>query len=127
MTDLTPPITARLSALIARLGSDHEGEQMACLANIRRLLADRGLSFTDLAGLLTEPAPVSPLRAADDWVPQTWHQLAPWVVENDMGRLQPHEREFAMSMVRRLVLRGEPSAKHGDWLRGLYTRLGGEE
>ena len=29
-----------------------------------------------------------------------------------------------MTMARRFVLGGEPSPKQGDWLRGLYARLG---
>jgi hypothetical protein len=42
----------KLDALIRRLSTDHEGERLATLAAIERLLAGRGLRFHDLADLV---------------------------------------------------------------------------
>ncbi len=125
MTELAFPVAAKLSPLIARLASDSEPEVLACVRTIRRLLDARALDLNDLAAAI-EPRPAQVVYIeAEQREPRTWSELARWVVHHDRGRLQPHEREFAQDMARRLVLRGEPSEKQGAWLRRLYAKLGG--
>ena len=126
MADLSSPFGARLQALVARLGTDHEGEQLACVRAIRRLPAARRLNFTDLAGMLAQPERARIVEVAADWTPTTWHELARWIVENDLGRLRPRERAFVATMTRRLVMGAERSERHAEWLRDLFDRLVGE-
>ena len=98
----------------------------ACVRAIRRLPAARRLNFTDLAGMLAQPERARIVEVAADWTPTTWHELARWIVENDLGRLRPRERAFVATMTRRLVMGAEPSERHAEWLRGLFDRLVGE-
>ena len=123
MTELAFPVAAKLSPLIARLASDSEPEVLACVRTIRRLLDARGLNHL-AAAIEPRPAQVVYIEA-EQREPRTWSELARWVAHHDRGRLQPHEREFAQDMARRLVLRGEPSEKQGAWPRRLYAKLGG--
>ena len=109
-----PAAGPRLKRCSRRSSRPSHDELLTVADAIRRLLAARGLNFTDLAGTLARP----------EREPETWGELARWLLENDNGRLRPHEREFAMTMARRFELGGEPSPKQGDWLRGLYARLG---
>jgi hypothetical protein len=48
----------RIAPIIARLSSNHDGERLACVAAIERLLLAAHLGFVDLAAYLTAlPAP----------------------------------------------------------------------
>ena len=125
MSALTP-ILPKVAPLIGKLASDRDPEVLAAVRQLRRVLADSGLSFNDLAPAI-EPQPKRPVNvdASSVWEPSEWRELAQWIVNHDCGQLRPHERRFAADMVRRLVLHGEPTPKQAAWLRALYTRLGG--
>lgn len=51
------PVTDRLTKLIPRLASDHDGEVVATARAIGRTLTNAGLDFHALAGALQEPEP----------------------------------------------------------------------
>jgi hypothetical protein len=86
------------------------------------VLADRGLSFNDLAAAIEPQLNVAP----SDWQPETGAELVRWLAER-ADRLQAHGVDFVAKMRRRLALGGEPTRRQADWLRGIYSRLGGEE
>lgn len=115
--DLAP----RLSKLIPRLASDHEGEVMATVAAIRRTLEASGLDFHALAKAIGEPPepdviyPPAPARAE----PSRSHQLdACRCLQSGMA-WKPHEADFLRQMAsqnRRLTERQRA------WLDGLLDR-----
>jgi len=52
---------ARLGKLLALLGSDRDGEVLATVAALRRVLEGAGCDFTDLANALAEPEGAPPV------------------------------------------------------------------
>jgi hypothetical protein len=48
VTSSTKPFETRIADLVRRLGTDHEGEAVATGRALKRLLATRDVSFTDL-------------------------------------------------------------------------------
>ena len=62
LTSLAP----KLAPVIARLGSGFDGERLACIAAMERLLAREGLTFTDLADLIGSTARSAPAERRED-------------------------------------------------------------
>lgn len=58
-------LAGKLDALIRRLSTDHDGERLATIAAIERLLAGRGLRFHDLADLVGDGIAHRELLASD--------------------------------------------------------------
>lgn len=114
LSDLAP----RLSKLIPRLASDHEGEVVATVAAIRRTLENGGLDLHALAAAIgnppvvyrTEPACAEPSRS---------HQMDARRCLQSGIVWKPHEAEFLRQMVSQLR---RPSEKQSDWLDGLLDR-----
>jgi hypothetical protein len=57
MSSLDETVARRISKLFRRLSSDFEGEQLATLAALKRLLVSEGLSFSDVAMLIENGDP----------------------------------------------------------------------
>ena len=114
LSDLAP----RLSKLIPRLASDHEGEVVATVAAIRRTLEKGGLDLHALAAAIGNPPVVyrtEPARAE----PSRSHQMDARRCLQSGIVWKPHEAEFLRQMasaVRR------PTEKQRDWLDGLLDR-----
>jgi hypothetical protein len=126
MADLLAPVADRLSKLIPRLATDHDGEVVATVRAISRTLKSAGLDFHALSEALSaEPEVVvlyrEPPRSKPE--PRTWREMARWCRDRDGGRLTLRERKFAADMANRLILRGKPTAKQANWLRVIYTKL----
>jgi hypothetical protein len=102
-------IAHTLDKLIRRLGSNHDGERLATVHAIDRVLKTAGRDWHDLAAALT--------GSADDW------RAMAQFCRSQAHRLTPREFDF----INNIVMRGcEPSEKQWRWLRGIFARLGGE-
>ncbi len=115
LSDLAP----RLSKLIPRLASDHEGEVVATVAAIRRTLENGGLDLHALADAIGNPVIVyrtQPARAE----PSRGHQMDARRCLHSGIAWKPHEAEFLRQMASQLR---RPSEKQRDWLDGLLDRV----
>jgi hypothetical protein len=136
----------RIADLVRLLGSDSEGEVLAAHAALKRLLATRGATFTDLgngmeklaAGGLTEAhmqrlfdagyakglTDATRQQAEEQAVygqrpdgSYDWQAIALFC-QREGGRLKPQEKQFVDDMAGRLSWPGrEPTPKQGEWLR----------
>jgi hypothetical protein len=124
------PIVPKLVPLLGKMASDHEGEILASVRAIRRLLERHGLSLNDL-GQALEAEPVvrvvyqerEPDRkpATDEWLEMAQHCLA------GAELLSEKERDFVQTMVRVLRRPGtQPTPKQADWLNDIFDRLAAE-
>lgn len=118
---------AKLGPLIRRLLTSFDGEKIAAVAALERVLKSAGQSFHDLADAV-EAEPVERViwrdrPAAPTGEPETWSALARWIREHDRGRLSLKERQFIRDMGARLVFNGEPTDRQADWLRMIYAKL----
>lgn len=115
--DLAP----RLSKLIPRLASDHEGEVVATVAAIRRTLENGGLDLHALAAAIGEPPKPTviyrsePARAE----PSRSHQMDARRCLQSGIAWKPHEAEFLRQMASAFR---RPTEKQRDWLDGLLDR-----
>jgi hypothetical protein len=116
MTAALLGIAPTLAKLIRLLSSDRDGEVVASVHAMRRLLASIGLSLHDLADAIELPARRAPQHDddADDWR----------VMANACAQcrhlLSERERSFVTTMAR---WRGKPSRKQRDWLETIYDRI----
>jgi hypothetical protein len=71
----------RIAPIIARLSSEHDGERVACVAALERLLLSAGCDYCDLADLIaaTGPTTASPTVA-------TFHRATRVAVPKDVSR-----------------------------------------
>jgi hypothetical protein len=141
ITDLGIPAAERLAKLIRMLGSDRDGEVIAAVAAIRRLLEAQGLDLHDLADVVMGKQERRPNRedlgsayqegyrdgvrqangdAADDVL--SWREMASFCRAR-LNRLEDREADF-IEQISGSIARGlEPSEKQARWLDYLYTRL----
>lgn len=115
------PIAPKLGPIICRLSTPHDGEKLACLAAIERLLAKEGLTFIDLADALTilptpsgtaEP-PSSPPEAELDL-----EEIA--AALKSCPNLTDWEVRFVCSIAERLSRDASVSRKQAATLRHIY-------
>lgn len=119
------PILGKLSRLIPRLASDADGEVVATVRAIQRVLAAEGCDLHDLAAALTTaPEPQVRIVYRDRPVQKPpWARVAEWCCERS-DQLRPREREFVHDMADELGLfGGEPTEKQAAWLRSIYSKL----
>jgi hypothetical protein len=132
MADLAA-IAPKLDPLIRRLATNHDGERLATVAALDRVLAAGGSSFHDLADCVVagarpprvifverEPPRPSPGRA-------TWADMLMMARELDGNAdLSPWEADFVAG-VRRTLRRGYPlSAKQRRTLEKIWARFADE-
>lgn len=108
------PIAPKLAPIIARLSTNHDGERLACVAAIERLLTGQGLTFLDLADALTDARPVlisgetaDHLALAEDML--RWSTLTDW------------ERKFIRSLYRQLAAGRYLSDRQESVLTSIYN------
>jgi hypothetical protein len=118
--DRLTPLAPRLSPLIGKLGSPHDGEVVAAARAIGRLLNRQGLSLTDLGQALVAE-PVERVAYAERDPPEDWRAMASYCASRD-ELLTPKEADF-IGNLRRLRPGARPSPKQQDWLRAIFDRL----
>ncbi|PWR18793.1 hypothetical protein [Zavarzinia compransoris] len=109
-------IAPKLSKLITRLATDHDGEVLATVAAIRRTLESAGLDLHALAEALGDPK-------TEAKEPATWCELATWCRNQGQTGLSLKEFVFVSDMADRLILDAEPTEKQAAWLRAIYAKL----
>jgi hypothetical protein len=107
-------VAPKLSVMIARLASTHQGEQLAVIAAIGSTLRSAGADWNDLAGRLSAPSEPS-------HEPDTVRDIAHWCLSRGGGTLSEREEQFLENM---LEWR-EPSAAQRRWLSDIFAKLGG--
>lgn len=126
------PVPDRVPPLVARLGSDSDGERLACLHQLDRVLGKAGLTWTELARRLNADA--APACCASRKAPPvTDGDMLAWLYHGaDASRLSARETEFLDNLwscpgfwadEMRGTLR---SAKQRKWLRDIYARVARE-
>lgn len=122
MTVALASVAPRLALLIPRLASQHDGEAVATVRAIERILASAGLDLHDVARAIAAPAAPDAIAAPTRQPSQSgdWRRLAAWCRDHDGGRLTQKQRAFVADMV---TWRGEPTAPQAEWLRAIADRL----
>jgi hypothetical protein len=115
MTAALLGIAPTLAKLIRMLSSDRDGEVVASVHAMRRLLASVGLSLHDLADAIELPARASQHDDdADDW------RVMAKACAQCLHLLSEREISFVRTMPR---WRGKPSRKQAEWLEAIYDRI----
>jgi protein-disulfide isomerase-like protein with CxxC motif len=108
-------IAPTLAKLIRMLSSDRDGEVVASVHAMRRVLANAGLSLHDFADAIELPAAAQYDDDADD----NWRVMAK-ACARCPHLLSERERSFVTTMAR---WRGKPSHKQTEWLEAIYDRI----
>lgn len=98
-----------LAKMLPRLGSSFDGEIVATVKAIERVLKSSGSNWHDLATLVCPPPPAS----------FDWRREARFCAGN-FDRLSRREVDFITSLAR---WRGPPTDKQIAWLRDIAGRL----
>lgn len=137
------PVALRLAALLPRLASGHDGEVVATVRAIGRVLETVGADWHDLTAALTSPTVNVPFRAQPHPQPARRHAaarqpkraspeashnvlLAEWAgycALHGMHRLPLTDLSFAVSMANKLRLGHKLGVKQEERLKALYERL----
>lgn len=110
---LEPATIVKLTKLIPRLASEHDGEVVATVRAIRRVLERSGASLHDLSSSFGAGA------VQDDALPVSHNdilRIGPYLLEN--CDLSDREREFVLSLViwaRRKRTNFTVTDKQADW------------
>jgi hypothetical protein len=107
-------IAPTLAKLIRMLSSDRDGEVIASIHAMRRVLASVGLSLHDLADAIELPNRASQY---DDYA-DDWRVMASCARHSHL--LSEREISFVTTMTR---WRGNPSRKQAEWLEAIYDRI----
>jgi hypothetical protein len=147
------PFETRIADFVRLLGSDSEGEVLAAHGALKRLLASRGVSFTDLGDgierLATgglEDAEMKRLfdagyqkgladstrKQAEELVvygqrpdgSYDWEAISLFC-QREQAHLDAKHHQFTNDMASRLVWGREPTPKQGTYLLSLFRQLGG--
>lgn len=124
MTALPGAVAAKAAPLLARLATDHDGEALACVRALRRLLDRHGLTMTDLAAVVANgaPAPSAPPPREPETEPADWvSDLATCAAH--FGALSENQRDFITNMGRVHRRGGRPTPAQAQWLRALAERF----
>jgi hypothetical protein len=113
-------VAPKLAKLLPLLGSDADGEVVACVHAIRRTLKAEGLDLHALADALRTGTPAASVRGEDD--AGNWLQRARWCVAHS-DQLSLKERHFVSDMARRRRGGRAPTPRQVEWLMAIYSRL----
>lgn len=133
----------KLTMLIPRLASDSDGEVVATVSAIRRVLKSNQCDLHDMAAALMAPQPQSQhfnaKRAKPQHKPQQqhhdyssaepavdWDEVIAFCLDR-AGQLGEREYDFVVSMEGNLAQWGRPTEKQGAWLLRIFARLGGQQ
>jgi hypothetical protein len=140
----------KLAMCLRLLGSDQDGEVVAAVRALKRMLRSSGEDLHDLAARVEKPAlndaemrkifdagveagirkaeavqhGDGEFRAVDGTPP--WEDITVWLQHYDdqHDRLTARERDFVNQMAEHVLWR-EPSERQGRWLLGIFRRLSG--
>jgi hypothetical protein len=115
-------IAPTLATLIRMLSSDRDGEVVASVHAIRRVLANAGLSLHDLADAIELPDRVTcdnTVTSKHDDNADDWRVMAKACTCHS-HLLSQREISFVTTMMR---WRGKPSRKQAEWLEAIYARI----
>ena len=107
-------IAPTVAKLIRLLSSDRDGEVVASVRAMRRVLAAAGLSLHDLADAIELPDQTSHGGKFDDW------RVMAKACARCPHLLSEREISFVRTMTR---WRGKPSRKQSEWLQAIYDRI----
>ena len=112
-------VAPMVGKLLRLLGSDKDGEIVASVHALRRVLAAAGLTLHDLAGAIElPPEPVEGSHQQSD-VADAWRIMARTCAQHAYA-LSDRERTFVLTMTRWC---GRPSRKQLDWLVSISERV----
>ena len=107
-------VAPMVGKLLRLLGSDKDGEIVASVHALRRVLAGAGLTLHDLAGAIDLPVSHQQSDDADEW-----RTMARTCARHAYA-LSERERTFVLTMTRWC---GHPSRKQLDWLFSIFERV----
>jgi len=110
-------IAPKLTKLLPLLGSDKDGEVLATVSAIARLLSGAGLDWHDLAALI-EHGYQTPARPQANG--PRWQDMAKDLLARGSFVLRDAEREFLESMAHWPTA---PTEKQSDWLQNIAERV----
>jgi hypothetical protein len=131
----------KIQKLIRLLSSPNDGEALAAVHALQRVLREDGADIHELATRIEglSQAEMKKLydagfqegknaaAAADVGFssvdPPSFYEMACEIEHKDDGRLSAKEQEFVADMVR-WCARREPSEKQAKWLHAIYCRIG---
>jgi hypothetical protein len=143
----------RIASLVRMLGTEHDGETLNTVSVLKRTLASRNLTFTDLGdgieklatggltqgemerirdsayakGVADAKRESTGARAVFGLRPdgsQDWEEIA-LHCQQEKSRLEAKHHQFVDDMASRLTWGQEPSEKQGKYLLSLFRRVGG--
>jgi hypothetical protein len=103
-----PMMKARLAKLVRMLSSDKDGEVLAAVAAIHRVLQEQGADFHALAAAV-ERSTLVPQRDDDA---RSWRATCEWCCDH-VEHLNDLEADLVFSLKR---WRGQPTEKQMNWL-----------
>ena len=153
MSPTEKPFAAKAADLIRRMGSNFDGEILATVGALKRHLATRGLTFTDLGadleklatGGLEEDAitrvfeagrqrgieEAERARLSEQGAfglradgSENWEAIALYV-QREKARLDAKHHQFADDMAARMAWGHEPTERQGKYLLSLFRQVGG--
>lgn len=112
MTSALAAVAQTLDKLIRRLGSSHDGERLATVYAIERVLKNAGHSWHDLAEAIAPPlAPESNIG---------WRRQLRFCADHARLLKSDRERDFIATLAH---YRSDPSEKQLAWLHSIFIRL----
>lgn len=121
--------TAKLEKLFALLASDKDGEVLATVGAIKRVLKAGGMDLHDVGKLMNKPPKVIEIKIPPPAPPaepkQDMGAIRKMIDElcQTNGFLSEREREFVDSLADHAAYRGwECTTKQASWLYGIHGR-----
>ncbi len=118
MSTALAAVAPTLDKLIRRLGSSHDGERLATVHAIERVLKTAGRDWHDLADAIVAPSLEFSRRRENG----TWRQQLRFCADH-VRLLNDRERDFIRTLN---GYRAEPSEKQLNWLDSIFMRLARE-
>jgi hypothetical protein len=130
----------KIQKLIRLLSSPNDGEALAAVRALQRVLREDGADIHELAARIEGLSQVEMKKLYDAGFqegknaaaadvgfrsvdPPSFYEMACEIERKDDGRLSEKEQEFVADMVR-WCARREPSEKQAKWLHAIYCRIG---
>lgn len=123
----------KIRLLVPRLASDSDGEVVATVAAIIRVLKSNGADLHDMAEALGGSSNYrhntrrdeKPKAKSKSEPSNKWKEIVDFCIENEEW-LSEKERTFVTDMVGNLNKWGSPTEKQGNWLMSIFAKLGGK-